>query len=360
MAGLPQENRPPIETGTPPPSKRPPPLIIDPDREPSWAKRAIAKAGSILSKRRTKRAFEPSTPEEEKPGYLRPDESPIPPDELLASMPIDKPQEFLGWLKTFHNMNYFELGREQGFRMPEPYDYRDVSAENAAKALEAIKKQRAQDPEKMRQILADLSPVKVWILASDPDTTIYTPEEANQINRDRLDEEKKRMEQLEAVKELIKPTPDSVRYVHSTGIEETCQKITQRGLNCHYAGLSGVAVGLSRTDQDYNLREFSARHKGYDFAVVVALPVDNDLAEKSRLARREGARLDYSSMFIEELPDEEKVRMHGAGRDYDYKIPSKYIQGYLDTQTGVFTKNPNFDPEISPVERARIMENLVQ
>ena len=61
-------------------------------------------------------------------------------------------------------------------------------------------------------------------------------------------------------------------------------------------------------------------------------------------------RANLASLLARELPESEKVKLHGAGIDYDSILPGKFIEGFFDTQKGQFVRNPSFDPHLSSAD----------
>ena len=282
----------------------------------------------------------------------------------LPEIPLEDASKYFAWLREYHDPNRV-LSLPNNQPRPSAYDYEGISLGDVEKALKAIQEQRANEPTVMRQFLGDLNPAQIVLLAMDPTARLYTEKELLELRTKEIREEKERLKQFPDTKTVIKTPQGTIKYLHATpgdGLDYTyVGNIMTRGLYCHDTGLDGVAVGLSRDDADYNLGVLAKRHRGYSGIVSIVLPIPEDpefMAKIQSVYRPGLGRVRLDTLLVRELPESEKVQMHGAGIDYDFILPGKFIEGFFDSQKGQFVKNPNFDPHLSSDDLNHIDQRL--
>jgi hypothetical protein len=283
------------------------------------------------------------------------------------NLPLDSAPEFLDWLKKYHDPEVVEsVPYEQN--PPQAFNYEGITVEDTEVAMKAVQEQRSQEPETMLKLLKNLSPAQIILLASDPSTRLYTEQEMFDLMKKEVKEEKERLSQFADTKEVVNVQPGTVKFLHATRGDVSEHNyigdIMTDGLFCHDEGLAGVAVRLSEDNDEHNLGVLAQRHKNYPgvISIVLPLPEDEKMRDEIQRFHRRGAgsRVGIDGFLAREIPDEEKVRLGGAGIDYDYILPGKFIQGYFDTQKGEFVKNPNFNPQLSNDDLEHIKERIKQ
>lgn len=137
------------------------------------------------------------------------------------------------------------------------------------------------------------------------------------------------LDRAEALDPVLLPTVPA--YYHATSDLETAESIFQDGLYASTTdGLNGVAIGLRNSNAafsleqqadilDSNIKSLSDTHKGFNFAVIVRLPSSDP------------------KQYIEKLP-----QSVGYPRTYDGVVPTQYIYGVLNVDTGEFIPNPKY------------------
>ncbi len=262
-------------------------------------------------------------------------------EEQLAKMPIDDPEAYFDWLKNFHGTEYALAIQDIGEAPPAEYDYSDIRIDEVKEILDAVKKQRKDDPEGQREVLSELNPAQ--IVSFTPGERLLTAKEATEAFLKRKQERSEQFAQFPAFREIATPQESKVRFVHATASENTAQEIMQTGLHAHepYQGLSGVAVGLGKNLED-NLQHLANTHRGHEYGIVIALPQPTEqVIDEMRGVYYPGfGRLPYDGLFVEELQN--KIELHGAGIDYSHVVPAEFIEGYLDQTNGSFIQNPNY------------------
>lgn len=259
------------------------------------------------------------------------------------NMPTD-PSEYFKWLTNYHDPNRI-VNLPSDVPKPSEYDYSGITVQKVEKALNIIREQRANDPEKLKEVMAGLSPIVIDLLNYDPTFKPLTEEEVETAGREKLGSELERLQESPLVQELVKEEQGYSKYVHSTASKETAEKIISTGLNINENSLGGSAVSISGEEGD-RWRVFAERHRDHPIVVVLQLPIPSDeILEKMRKVKANGQRMELSVLYSEELP--EKIEMHGAGLNYDSYIPPRYIRGYLDTITLGFHDNPKYNPNIT-------------
>lgn len=280
-------------------------------------------------------------------------------------IPLDSTIEYFNWLKKYHDSDIVESLPYDKPR-PEAFDYEGVTLKEVDTALKAVREQRVHEPEVMKQLLRDLSPAQIVLLAMDPAKRLYTDKEMFELMSNKVRNEKERLLKFPDTPELIAVQPGTIKYLHSTPGDVPEHNyvggIMAEGLYCHDEGLSGVAVQLSKEDQDYNIGVLAKRHREYPGVISIVLPLPENPAtrDKVQAVHRAGIgnRVGLDALLARKIPDDKKVKLEGAGIDYDYILPGKFIQGYFDTQKGEFVKNPNFNPQLSDEDLKNIEERI--
>ncbi|GEM_PF-3432029 len=279
----------------------------------------------------------------------------------IEEMPVDDPRLYFEWLQRYHDWEYIRH-LPSGTPQPEVYDYTGIKQQEVDEAIRALKNQRSDDIPGLRRLLAGLSPVEIMTLAESPFTKLYLTEERDSLARERQQRAIERLSQSQDVQELIRRDEFHARYAHATRSEDTARGILTSGLNCHVLdGLAGVAVNFN-DEPNKNLAELASTHRGYPFVIIVALPklppdIHSKLVELRSRSRNEGVLgITQDVLFVENLAQPFGVQ---GEISYDGKIPARYVQGYLDTTTGLFHRNPKFNSEFNPTDRA-VIENRLQ
>ena len=120
------------------------------------------------------------------------------------------------------------------------------------------------------------------------------------------------------------------------------------GLNCDSRiGLDGSAVPLiSVTEKtkdteknriiQHNLFLLADPHKGHRYEIIISLPkLTPEQTTELKSREENGENIRSSSFFVEKLPEEVGIR--GVERTYDARLPTDYIIGFIDLDTGIFT-----------------------
>lgn len=269
----------------------------------------------------------------ENEGQSRPD---------LNNMPLEDPEQYFSWLKEYHSYTNYEVQNTEGITEDVvPYNYDHLPMESVRKAFEAVKKQRADDPENMKKLLADLTPAQIILLASEPDRKLYTKEEESIIRDETTGFERQRISNLPGFQEVVQPNESVKRYVHDTEHQKTAETTMSSGLFAdERTGLSTTATALGQ-DKERSLDRLATRHQGYDYTVVVGLPsLNQSLLEQFRKLRGQGVVVGGpESLFTQKAKGEVA---QGGEQTYDALIPAEFVEGYLDAKTGEFKKNPNY------------------
>lgn len=236
--------------------------------------------------------------------------------------PLEEPEAFLEYLKL---------------KNPE-YDYSHLSEnkeeftpDEIKKAIEAARKHNID--------ISEISPEHITIAESVLNST---EPNHNEVRRNRIVALRKNKEQLMPIL-----APTNAEYAHATAHIENARNILEVGLYCDSRlGLDGTAASLSRVNLDddqhtkdqkieSNLLNLADFHRGHRYVVLLNLP---DLTPEQeadyRAKKANGKHPSYTSYFVEKLP--EKKDVGAAYKGNDAVLPSKYIKGFLDLDTGQF------------------------
>lgn len=275
-------------------------------------------------------------------------------EEIL--IPTNNTEEYFTWLQDYHSPDRI-LSLDPSTERPEEYDYRGITSEQADRAMKAILEQRKEDPKNRNFLLKNLSPAQIIHLASSPNSRLYTPEEESRLYDNRYEEEISRFSQFPNIHNVIEVPEGTSKFIHAT--PEISDDLYHTGLFCTETGLDGVAVPLSREDNQGNLLLIAKRHKEYQKIITIVLPDIEEESLKERIKKlKESSNLRYLKsdvLLSHELPEE---MTGGSGIVYRYAIPPKFIQGVFDTKTGEFVSNTLFDPQISEEDLERIKKRL--
>lgn len=171
--------------------------------------------------------------------------------------------------------------------------------------------------------------------------------------------EKKRLEQSPEIKKAAEPVPGCTRYQHST-YNPLAKNILSTGLETlSYTALSDTTHKLTN-NYETNLWGFINRWRApyYPCLVLIRLPKlkPADQALLDELNKRGG---DWTGhVFLEKIPGQKRPEKIGSETIFDARIPTKYIEGYIDFDTNEFVQNPSFNPTISEESYKNIVGRL--
>jgi hypothetical protein len=232
------------------------------------------------------------------------------------SIPLEDPQATLDWLKTYHGDAYIRsLPDDMGG--PSYFDYTGIDVDKMTTAIEALRQQYGSDEARLRETVADLSPMQILMLDGDPSTQFYRADELEVAQRDWVSGEVQRLQHLPEVLQILDQAQQRRYFMHAT--ESISPGLLTDGLPVHYGDeLSGVANALRGT-REQMLDELARRHRGYSNVVILDMshPVDY---------RKRDVSDDRNS----------------GGISYDGYLPPEHIVGVLNLETGNFTDNPTY------------------
>lgn len=189
---------------------------------------------------------------------------------------------------------------------------------------------------------------------SAPQQSIPHTQPAAEENSLSIAEELERVRNIDGISEALAIEDGQEKFVHANPLKNVADLINQHGIYCAHNGLSGVAQRIPDEGDD-RFHPFVIRHNGYRYNSIITLP---ELPEDLRLPLQEKNKeyalyLDRAKLLRRELPKNQKVG-GGNSRRYEYYLPARYIQGYLDIEKGGFVKNEQYDPVIDEEEHIRL------
>lgn len=186
--------------------------------------------------------------------------------------------------------------------------------------------------------------------ASDSEAEIFKKAQAELLER-----EVAKLEKSPDIREWAQPQDQTTRYMHATGVVENAEEVVEKGLNAR----ESIFYSAHELPNDYqgNLEYLVRRWGGLRFVTTIRLPdLKPELQQRLDELNEHYGRNRKDEVFLEPLPSEE-VREYGG---YRYRIPSKYVEGILDTASGINFKNHEFSPEITEEEYRDIEQRLAK
>jgi len=146
---------------------------------------------------------------------------------------------------------------------------------------------------------------------------------------------------ISSAKEIYDPS--LVTLGHATDDLEHAEQILKQGLLVAHLPFSSYTAdqlidqNLPREEQESRfvtrLRKWPHKYDTHFTHMIIIQVPKSDNGDVSQ---------SYIERFIQKLPHYEMVK--GIKEEFTHILPSKYVRGFIDLQTGKFTANHNFQP----------------
>lgn len=275
-------------------------------------------------------------------------------------MPVDDPQKFIVWHKTHFSAEARFLRESQGEDLTgqDFYyedDYRELTPGIAERLLSKAKAKVGGGISlyQVKEYLAHTPLGKLIIDGSDDDPLVL-PEEYERIQQEYREKQVAKLLALPELQKMADADPSNIRYVSAVA-SSYAPKTFKNGFGIDMRmGLKNNAIGLFN-DRGENLWILSHPHRDRDAFIVMKFPQLPDNLRKRAFAIRKG------NSFVDPgylLCDEKEEKEEGAATIHDAVVPGRFIEGWLNLETGKYERNLGYNPQYTEADLRKMDERL--